>query len=91
MSGAISSMSFSGISQKGVRCCSVHPICAVSNKLTGYQELSKAYFTIEGKETDDLVELIRTCGNQVEVISAEQKKKGKSLQCLLLMIIPLQN
>ena len=59
-SGAISSMSFSGISQKGARCCSVHPICAVSNKLTGCQELSKAYFTIEGQETDDLVKLFQT-------------------------------
>ena len=74
-SGAISSMLFSGISQKGARGCSVHPICAVSNKLTGYQELSKAYFTIEGKEVDDLANLIRFCGNQVEVICAKQKEK----------------
>ena len=48
--GAMSSMIFSGIGQKGARGCSVHPICAVSDKLTGYQDLSKAYFTIEGKK-----------------------------------------
>ena len=74
-SGAMSSMIFSGIGQKGARGCSVHPICAVSDKLTGYQDLSKAYFTIEGKDVADVEELIRSCGNVVEVISAEDKVK----------------
>ena len=74
-SGAVSSMIFSGIGQKGARGCSVHPICAVSDKLTGYQDLSKAYFTIEGKDVADVEELIRSCGNVVEVISAEDKVK----------------
>ena len=74
-SGAMSSMIFSGIGQKGARGCSVHPICAVSDKLTGYQDLSKAYFTIEGKDVADMEELIRSCGNVVEAISAEDKVK----------------
>ncbi len=74
-SGALSSMVFSGISEKGARGCSVHPICAVSHKLTGYQDLSKAYFTIEGKDVTDLSEILRSCGNVVEVISSEQKVK----------------
>ena len=74
-SGAMSSMIFSGIGQKGARGCSVHPICAVSDKLTGYQDLSKAYFTIEGKDVADVEELIRSCGNVVEAISAEDKVK----------------
>lgn len=74
-SGAMSSMIFSGIGQKGARGCSVHPICAVSDKLTGYQDLSKAYFTIEGKDVADVEELIRSCGNVVEAISADDKVK----------------
>ena len=74
-SGAMSSMIFSGISEKGARGCSVHPICAVSDKFTGYQDLSKAYFTIEGKDVADVEELVRSCGNSVEVISAEDKVK----------------
>lgn len=72
-SGAMSSLVFSGISQKGARGCSVHPICAVSDKLTGYQELSKAYFTIEGRDCQDLLELILSMGNQAELIQADQK------------------
>lgn len=74
-SGAMSSMVFSGISEKGARGCSVHPIFAVSDKFTGYQDLSKAYFTIEGKDVADVEELVRSCGNSVEVISAEDKVK----------------
>lgn len=74
-SGALSSMVFSGISQKGARGYSVHPICAVSDKFTGYQDLSKAYFTIEGKDVKDLEELFLRCGNTVETIMAEEKVK----------------
>lgn len=46
-SRALSSMVFSGISGRGVYGYSIHPICAVSDKLTGYHNLSKVYFTIE--------------------------------------------
>lgn len=74
-SGALSSMVFSGISEKGARGCSVHPICAVSDKFTGYQDLSQAYFTMEGKEVEDLAELLKSCGNQVEYLSPEAKVK----------------
>ncbi len=74
-SGVLSSMIFSGISEKGARSCSIHPICAVSNMLTGYQDLSKAYFTVEGENAEDLAELLRACGNSVELISAGQKVK----------------
>ena len=72
-SGAMSSMVFSGIRQKGARGCSVHPICAVSDKLTGYRELSKAYFTIEGSDVQDLVELLCSMGNSVELLEADKK------------------
>lgn len=74
-SGALSSMVFSGISRRGAKGCSIHPICAVSSKLTGYQELSKAYFTIEGEDASEWVELFRRFGNPAEVISPEVKVK----------------
>ena len=74
-SGALSSEVFSGISNKGAVGCSVHPICAVSNKLTGYQELSKAYFTIEGNGVQYAEELLRKCGNHFEIISSDKKIK----------------
>ncbi len=75
LSGALSSEVFSGIRERGAKGFSIHPICAVSDKLTGYQDLSKAYFTIEGKDADALTELFRSFGNHVEVISAEHKVK----------------
>ena len=74
-SGALSSMVFSGISERGARGCSIHPICAVSDKFTGYQDLSQAYFTIEGREVEDLAEVLKNCGNQVEFLSPEVKVK----------------
>lgn len=75
LSGALSSEVFSGIRERGAKGFSIHPICAVSNKLTGYRDLSKAYFTIEGKDAEALAELFRSFGNHVEVISAEHKVK----------------
>lgn len=72
-SGALSSEVFFDIGSKGARGCSIHPICAVNDKFTGYQNLSKAYFTIEGEDVADLAELLRSCGNLVEPISAEKK------------------
>lgn len=74
-SGALSSEIFSSINERGARGCSIHPICAVSDKLTGYRELSKAYFTIEGEHVTDLAEMFRSFGNVVEEISAQQKVK----------------
>lgn len=72
-SGAMTSEVFSGISQKGALGCSVHPICAVNSKVTGYQDLSQAYFTIEGEEEGKLFTLLEQCGNKVEGLSAECK------------------
>lgn len=74
-SGALSSRVFGDIGSKGATGCSIHPICAVNDKFTGYQNLSKAYFTIEGENTSDMADLIRSCGNPVEAVSEEQKVK----------------
>lgn len=72
-SGAMTSEVFSGISQKGAYGCSIHPICAVNSKETGYQDLSQAYFTIEGEEQGKLAALLKRCGNRTEFLSAEYK------------------
>lgn len=74
-SGAMTSEVFSGISQKGALGCSVHPICAVSSKQAGYQDLSKAFFTIEGEENNRLFNLLQKCGNRVERLSCDKKIK----------------
>ncbi len=76
-SGALSSMVFSGISERDACGYSIHPICAVSDKLTGYQDLSKAYFTIEGEGAlkREFLELFQRLGNPAEEISPEAKVK----------------
>ncbi|MGN0307385.1 MAG: Rossmann-like and DUF2520 domain-containing protein [Lachnospiraceae bacterium] len=76
-SGALSSMVFSGISGRGAYGYSIHPICAVSDKLTGYHDLSKAYFTIEGEFTylQTFKELFCRLGNPVEIITPQVKVK----------------
>lgn len=74
-SGAFSSMIFSGIQSRGAFAYSVHPLFAVSHKLTSYQDFSKAFITIEGDERylPELVELFQKLGNPVEVILTSQK------------------
>lgn len=74
-SGALSSEVFSGIHKRGAYAYSIHPIFAVSDKLTSYRDLSNAYFTIEGdkERLEEMTELIRHLGNPVSVIAADQK------------------
>lgn len=74
-SGALSSTVFFGIRKRGAYAYSVHPIFAVSDKLTSYQEFSKAYITIEGSKEHlpQMLEFMQSFGNHAEVISAEEK------------------
>lgn len=76
-SGALSSEIFRGIEERGAYAYSIHPIFAVSSKLTSYQELSQAYFTIEGTPAhlEDMAAFIRSLGNQVSIIAAADKVK----------------
>lgn len=76
-SGALSSEVFSGISERGAFGYSIHPICAVSDKLTGYRDLSNAYFTIEGAKEHlaDFQALFARLGNPVELLAPKNKVK----------------
>ena len=74
-SGAMSSAVFSEIDQMGAFGYSIHPLFAIHSRLQSYQEISQAYFTIEGhpeylyfwkKFFEDL-------GNPVRLIDGEQK------------------
>ena len=46
-SGALSSDSFSGRESMSVSCCSIHPMLPFSNKFSSYEQLIKAFFTVE--------------------------------------------
>lgn len=76
-SGALSSEVFSGIGTRGAFGYSIHPICAVSDKLTGDRDLSKAYFTIEGAK-EHLAEfetLLGQLGNPYAILMPQDKVK----------------
>jgi predicted short-subunit dehydrogenase-like oxidoreductase (DUF2520 family) len=76
-SGSLSSEIFEGIEAKGAFGYSVHPLYALSDKLNSYKDLQKAFFTVEGSEgrMDDIVSLIKDLGNEVQIISPENKIK----------------
>lgn len=74
-SGALTSDVFADIDSRGARGYSVHPLCAVSGKYTGYKELADTYFTVEGDDVADIVELFTSCGNNIQPITKEHKVK----------------
>ena len=49
-SGALSSDSFSGRESMSVSCCSIHPMLPFSNRFSSYEQLNKAFFTVEGQD-----------------------------------------
>ncbi len=76
-SGVLSSAVFSNSAARGCSCCSIHPLLAISSRTLPMQELSRAFFTIEGMTgaTDEIAALVRGCGNPVIRISAEEKPR----------------
>ncbi|MGN0465634.1 MAG: Rossmann-like and DUF2520 domain-containing protein [Lachnospiraceae bacterium] len=75
-SGALTSAeAFPGIGQYHSYGYSIHPLFAVSDKLTSYKELSNAYFTIEGDNEylEQMKELFISMGNHIEEIAPEKK------------------
>lgn len=77
-SGALSAAdAFPGIEDRGAFGYSVHPLFAVSDKYHSYEELSHAYFTIEGElaHLEVISDVFRGFGNPVRHIRAEDKVK----------------
>ncbi len=74
-SGVLTTEVFNNIYNKNAKGYSLHPLCAISDKYTGYKSLSNTYFTVEGQHSDDIVELILSCGNNIQVISGNDKIK----------------
>lgn len=74
-SGSLTSAIFLGINQYNAYGYSIHPLFAVSDKLTSYKKLKQAIFTIEGEQSriQILTEFIKNLGNTVVQIKAEDK------------------
>ncbi len=69
-SGSIPSTVFFDAEERGAYRYSVHPLYAVSSKYTSYQELGKAYFSIEGSSAhlDEIKSVFEAMGNPTAVI-----------------------
>lgn len=75
-SGALSAKdAFPDIIDRGAFGYSIHPLFAVSDKFHSVEELTHAYFTIEGDPAhlEDISDIFRSMGNQVRHIRAEDK------------------
>lgn len=76
-SGAMPSTVFKEAAQCGVSAYSIHPLFAVSSKTVPIEELSKAFFTIEGSSDrlDEVSDLVRGLGNSFQVIQSSDKTR----------------
>ncbi|PYG85754.1 putative short-subunit dehydrogenase-like oxidoreductase (DUF2520 family) [Ruminiclostridium sufflavum DSM 19573] len=74
-SGSISSSVFSNIDDHNAYGYSIHPLLGISDKLKAYEELSHAFFTIEGSQChlNEMQMLLKSLGNSVQIISPENK------------------
>lgn len=84
-SGALASDVFAPARERGARVCSVHPLVAVSDRFESWKTLRGAFFTLEGDgETARAMEqLLRRCGAQTAVISAEDKPRYHLAACVV--------
>ena len=84
-SGALSSDSFSGAKEAGVSCCSVHPMLPFSNKFSSYEQLNKAFFTVEGQDAavEAISGLFSSIGNEVCRIDGAKKAKYHAAASIL--------
>lgn len=76
-SGSLSSGIFSDILEYGAYGYSIHPLYAIPNKTTAYQDLAHALFTLEGDAThlQDMKDFLEHLGNPVQIIATEEKTK----------------
>lgn len=76
-SGSLPSTVLDGAKACGASAYSVHPLFAVSSKQVAAEELSRAFFTVEGDidRIDDALALVKAAGNPVQVIDAAEKTR----------------
>lgn len=74
-SGALGSDALAPLREAGGAVCSAHPLYAVSSRFDCWQELGRAWFTLEGDEAAvaTVEALLSNCGNHVARIPASEK------------------
>ena len=93
-SGSLSSEIFRDIEETGAYGFSVHPLLAVSDRYTSYQELPKALFTIEGNDShiNEIDVLLKASNLQTAHIQANVKTRyhGAAVLCSNLIVALIQ-
>lgn len=74
-SGSIASTAFFDAQNKGAFAYSVHPLYAINDKLASWQNLTHAYFAIEGSagHLDQITAIFKRAGNTVITMDTNQK------------------
>lgn len=74
-SGSASSSIFSNIDNHHAYGYSIHPLLGISDKLNSFEQLSHAFFTIEGSQgrLNEMRTMLMNLGNYVQIISSENK------------------
>lgn len=58
-----------------VRIASLHMLLAVNDKFNSYKDFGNAYFTLDGNAADDILKIIKSCGNEAGIIDSDCKVK----------------
>ncbi len=76
-SGALAADALTPLREAGAAVASCHPLYAVSSRFDCWQELARAWFTLEGDDAavETLEGLLGCCGNHVARIPADQKTR----------------
>lgn len=82
-SGALPSAVFHGAAEAGAQVCSVHPLLAVSDRFSSWEQLGHAFFTLEGSCAEDMQTLLRQCGVQTAIIAPEDKARYHLSACIV--------
>lgn len=82
-SGALPSAVFASADELGAKVCSVHPLLAVSDRFSSWQQLEGAFFTLEGSAAADMAALLQRCGAQTATIAAQDKARYHLAACVV--------
>ena len=82
-SGALPSSVFTDAETLGVQVCSVHPLLAVSDRFSSWEQLEGAFFTLEGTCAAEMDALMHRCGAQTATIAAEDKARYHLAACVV--------
>lgn len=82
-SGALPSSIFANADEHGARVSSVHPLLAVSDRFSSWQQLEGAFFTLEGSCAMEMEALMQQCGAQTATIHAADKARYHLAACVV--------